>query len=157
MRLDWLELRVPPLLLTGGAAILTAISARAAGRSVLPPSPSLATLVGAVAVLCGLAIALWGVVAFRRAQTTVDPRHPERSGRLVTTGIYRWSRNPMYLGFVLVLVGMAVALQTPAGLVLAVLTAGYLDRFQIRPEERRLRQRFPSEFATYCAVVRRWI
>ena len=97
------------------------------------------------------------MIDFRRVRTTVDPRHPERSERLVTGGIFRLSRNPMYVGFVAVLLGLAVARSSPVGVALAIATAMYLDRFQIRPEERRLVQRFGIDFERYRQAVPRWL
>lgn len=157
MRLDWLELKVPPLAVTVVAAALTLTMPKTFGATNVFLAPVIAQTAGAIAAGIGLAVALWGVIAFRRAQTTVDPMHPVRSARLVTVGVYRWTRNPMYLGFVLLLVGLALALQSVPGIALAFMTAGYLHRFQIQPEERQLHQRFGADFAIYCARVRRWL
>jgi protein-S-isoprenylcysteine O-methyltransferase Ste14 len=89
-------------------------------------------------------------------RTWADPRHPERSGRLVKEGVYRIGRNPMYLGFVAVLLGLAVALLSPIGLALALATAAYLDRFRIQPEERMLRRHFGRD-ESYRRTVPRWL
>jgi len=156
MRLDWLELRVPPLALTVGAAIVMAVVSAAFGRTT-SMSPELATPMGIAAALAGLMLAFRGVIEFRSAQTTVDPLHPEQSARLVTTGVYRWTRNPMYLGFVAALAGLAIALQSVAGLAIACLAAVYLQRFQIHPEERVLQRRFGDAFNVYVGQVRRWL
>jgi protein-S-isoprenylcysteine O-methyltransferase Ste14 len=72
-----------------------------AGEGTLAVAPGFAVAAGGVVAVSGLALACWGVIDFRRARTTVDPVHPEKTARLVTDGIYRWTRNPMYLGFVL--------------------------------------------------------
>lgn len=154
MRLEVLELRVPPLALTAAAAL---------GMVFLPVQRTprlpevLALSVAATVIAVGLMIAVQGVIAFRRAGTTVDPRYPEHSERIVRTGIFARTRNPMYLGFVAMLLGLAVALQSTPGLALAAVVALYLHRFQILPEERWLSRRFGQEFATYCAQVRRWL
>jgi protein-S-isoprenylcysteine O-methyltransferase Ste14 len=102
-------------------------------------------------------VAVLGVAEFRQANTTVDPRRPGRSARIVRGGVYAWTRNPMYLGFVAMLLGLAVALQSSSGLALAAVVAMYLHRFQILPEERWLSLRFGQEFVAYCAQVRRWL
>jgi len=156
MRLDWLELKVPPLALTVGAAIVMVVVPAAFGRTT-SVRPEVAIPIGIAAALAGLLLALRGVIDFRRAQTTVDPRHPEQSARLVTTGVYRWTRNPMYLGFVAALAGLAIALQSVAGLAIASLAAVYLQRFQIHPEERILQRRFGDAFNVYLGQVRRWL
>ena len=156
MRLDWLALKVPPLALTVGAAIVMVVIQAAFGRTT-SVRPEIAIPIGIAAALAGLLLAFRGVLDFRRAQTTVDPRHPEQSARLVTTGVYRWTRNPMYLGFVAALAGLAIALQSVAGLAIASLAAVYLQRFQIHPEERILQRRFGDAFNVYLGQVRRWL
>ena len=156
MRLDWLELKVPPLALTVGAAIVMVVVPAAFGRTT-SVRPEVAIPIGIAAALAGLLLALRGVIDFRCAQTTVDPWHPEQSARLVTTGVYRWTRNPMYLGFVAALAGLAIALQSVAGLAIASLAAVYLQRFQIHPEVRTLQRRFGDAFNVYLGQVRRWL
>jgi protein-S-isoprenylcysteine O-methyltransferase Ste14 len=154
VRLDQLQLSVPPLMLTAAAAVLIVLS---------PPlhlpylSGALAWGLGALVMAVGAAIGLLGVVAFRRARTTVHPRHPERSSCMVQTGVYARTRNPMYLGFVAVLLGLSIGVQSLPGIVLTALAAAYLHRCQILPEERWLRQRFGDEFVAYCSRVARWL
>ncbi len=108
------------------------------------------------AVLCGI-VALLGVWAFKRVQTTVLPHCPEQSSTLVTGGIYRYTRNPMYLGLVIFLLGFAGFLGSIAGLLWLVVFTVYLTQFQIKPEERVLAKKFASEFSDYQRRVRRWI
>lgn len=114
------------------------------------------TAASVVAVL-GLLISLAGVIAFRRAQTTTDPRHPGEATSLLTTGIYRYSRNPMYLGVLLVLVGWAINLGNLLGLACALVFIAYITRFQIIPEERMLQEKFGAGFEAYRRAVRRWV
>ena len=110
----------------------------------------------AMAVI-GVAVALAGVVSFRRARTTVNPLNPAAASALVVSGIYRWTRNPMYLGVLVCLLGGVVYTgSVPALLVLPPFVA-YMNRFQIAPEEMALRGRFGAEFDSYRARVRRWI
>jgi|OpeIllAssembly_1097287.scaffolds.fasta_scaffold120454_3 protein-S-isoprenylcysteine O-methyltransferase Ste14 len=156
MRLESLELKVPPLALTAGAAaLIVGVEYVSEGTSVV--APLLIWVVGGAVALSGLAIAYRGVSVFRRIRTTVDPMHPERSARLVTAGVYRWTRNPMYLGFVLFLLGLAVAFQSLIGFALTAFTAVFLQRFQIEPEEQALSRRFGAAFDAYCGRVRRWV
>ena len=107
--------------------------------------------------LLGVACSLLGVAAFRRARTTVNPLTPDASTALVTTGIYRVTRNPMYLGFLLLLLAEIVWLANPAALLVVPAFILYLNRYQISPEEGALRARFGSEYFSYAAQVRRWI
>jgi protein-S-isoprenylcysteine O-methyltransferase Ste14 len=115
------------------------------------------------AILCavvagiGLAICFAGVLAFRQSRTTVDPRTPAAASSLVVGGIYRYTRNPMYLGFLLVLLALALYLGTLTAVLLLPVFVFYLNEFQIKPEERALRKRFGTDFDFYAASVRRWL
>ena len=150
-----LELRIPPLVLVAifAAAIVAASVWMPLVRVPVPGHRTLAVLL----VLAGLGVALAGVVAFRRARTTVNPMAPQRSTTVVRTGLYRLSRNPMYLGMALALLGLAAWGSSLAGYALVSAFCAYLTRFQIKPEERALLQRFGREFADYMGQVRRWI
>lgn len=149
-----LELRIPPvaLVLLSGLA-MWALPALGGTTALAPYQPWLSGLF----VALGAAVCLAGVMAFRAAQTTVDPMHPAAASSLVQGGIYRLTRNPMYLGFLLMLLGWAVYIATLSALIVLPVFAGYLTVFQIRPEERALRARFGPAFDTYMAQVRRWI
>jgi protein-S-isoprenylcysteine O-methyltransferase Ste14 len=105
----------------------------------------------------GILIALLGVREFRRAQTTVDPRYPERSSQLVSSGIYRRTRNPMYLGMLLCLVAVAVYLQHLLPWFVLPAFVVYMGRYQIRPEERAMLNAFGADYEAYCNRVRRWL
>jgi protein-S-isoprenylcysteine O-methyltransferase Ste14 len=149
-----LELRIPPV-----AVVLIVAAAMAALAYAVPatvPIPAKGTLAGVLALL-GALVALAGVVAFRRHETTVNPFTPEQSSALVATGIYRFSRNPMYLGLLLVLAGWAVYLANWASALLLPAFVAYMNRFQIQPEERALAERFGSQFLNYAQSVRRWL
>jgi protein-S-isoprenylcysteine O-methyltransferase Ste14 len=97
------------------------------------------------------------VLAFRRAGTTVDPVHVDRSSALVTSGIYAVTRNPMYVSLTLLLVAWAVQLGGVLAWAGPLSLALWLDRFQIRPEERSMAARFGRAYDDYRARVRRWI
>jgi len=85
------------------------------------------------------------------------PFTPDQSSTLVSTGIYRYSRNPMYLGFLLALAGWCVYLANWASMLLLPLFIVYMNRFQIAPEERALHRHFGQPFTNYTQAVRRWI
>lgn len=92
-----------------------------------------------------------------RRHTTINPLSPRKSTALVTGGVYRFTRNPMYLGMACLLTAWAVwlaALLAFAGPVLFVL---YITRFQIRPEERVLTELFGLPYTDYTQRVRRWL
>jgi protein-S-isoprenylcysteine O-methyltransferase Ste14 len=95
--------------------------------------------------------------ALDRAKTTWRPMTPTRSTKLVDSGVYALSRNPIYLGMLLVMFGWAVLLASPAALIVSAVFVAYLDRFQIGPEERALTSVLGQEYADYTARVRRWV
>ena len=108
-------------------------------------------------VVAGAVISALGVVSFRRAGTTVNPIKPETAGSLVVSGIYRRTRNPMYLGFLLGLAGWAVFLSNALAFIFLPVFVLYLNRFQISREERALASVFGKDFAAYQSKVRRWL
>lgn len=110
-----------------------------------------------VLVALGVACSLAGVIAFRRARTTVNPTTPDAASSLVCTGFHRLTRNPMYLGLLLVLCGWAILLSSPWSLLGAAAFVLYMNAFQIAPEERALARIFGSAFAAYTTSVRRWL
>ncbi len=109
-----------------------------------------------IPLLLGMGIALWGVLEFRRARTTVNPHTPERASSIVSSGIFRYTRNPMYLGIVLVLIAVTVYLGSFVGVFSTILFMLYINRFQIVPEEREMERLFGSDYAQYKQKVRRW-
>lgn len=110
-----------------------------------------------VVLLAGIAVCLAGVFSFRRARTTVNPLKPETASALVSSGVYRYTRNPMYLGFATVLIAWSILLAWPPALLGVLGFVMYMNRFQIGPEERALARLFGREFAQYCSQVRRWL
>ena len=150
-----LSLRIPPLAvvaLAGGLGWLTARSAPALHFDFSARAELAATF-----ALLGVTCSVLGVVEFRRARTTVNPLTPDATTSLVVSGVYRLTRNPMYLGFLLLLLAEIVWLANPVALLVAPAFVLYLNRFQIGPEEVALESRFGAEFRTYAARVRRWI
>ena len=153
--MKWLELKIPPLL------VWLVMAGAMLGVASLAPELSFA-LAGSSAIalaLVGLggAVAIAGVLAFRAKRTTVNPLTPGASSTVVTSGVYRVSRNPMYLGFLLILAGWAVYLSNAGAAVLLPAFVAYMTQYQIKPEERALLAKFGSEFAQYVSRVRRWL
>ncbi|EAQ29733.1 isoprenylcysteine carboxyl methyltransferase family protein [Erythrobacter sp. NAP1] len=118
--------------------------------------PFQSALAGAFIVV-GLAIDLISIGAFRKAKTTVTPLAPEKATSLVVTGVYRHTRNPMYLGLLLILSGIAIWLGSPVNGAILIAFVGYITAFQIAPEEARLTKLFGSDYERYRARVRRWL
>ncbi|MEM9496055.1 MAG: isoprenylcysteine carboxylmethyltransferase family protein [Pseudomonadota bacterium] len=150
-----MKLLIPPpiqFLVCGGGAWLLARALPA-----LDFSASVLLGAGWSLIAAGAAILVVSVLMFFKAKTTVNPHAPDRTKTLVRHGLYRFSRNPMYLAMALLLIGGAALLQNGAafaGPVMFVLAVTYL---QIMPEEKALREKFGDDYADYCRRTRRWI
>jgi protein-S-isoprenylcysteine O-methyltransferase Ste14 len=150
-----LGLKLPPVAVgVVVAALMWFASSAAPAFDVMLPAHSVSSVSLA---LIGAAICLSGVFSFRRARTTVNPMKPERTSSLVVSGIYKYTRNPMYLGFLLALLGWAAFLSNLLALVLIPAFVVYMNRFQIAPEERALASLFAHDYPAYHARVRRWV
>ncbi len=108
-------------------------------------------------LLAGAAILFVAVFGFRRKGTTVDPINPGRASALVTSGIYKITRNPMYLGMALVSFGFSLWFGWLAGLVSVFAAIAYVNEAQIKPEEAALMEIFGAEYEAYTSKVHRWI
>ena len=140
----------PPAWFFTAVALATGLGVFAPGPSLLPGAWA---LLGLVPIGVGVALNVAAVVAFRRARTTTDPDGAPAA--LVVDGIYRYVRNPMYAGGVLILAGYAALLDAPSAL---AVTAGYAllaSRVFVPPEERRLAAAFGDGWRAYAARTRR--
>jgi protein-S-isoprenylcysteine O-methyltransferase Ste14 len=153
--MHWLDHKIPPPIVGAFAgAVMWGIAQVTPAFQIQAP---LRLAIAAVFFAIGLAIILLGGAAFRRVGTTVNPLKPETTSSLVVTGIYRYTRNPMYVGFASVLIGWAVCLEAPLALIGLVFFVLFITRFQIIPEERELNAKFGQEFIAYRERVRRWL
>jgi protein-S-isoprenylcysteine O-methyltransferase Ste14 len=150
-----LDLKVPPdAVWLGVAAVMGLAAATAPGLTI----PLLLRLgVAAPLVAAGIVVIVSARLSLSRARTTWRPAQPRRATNLVTSGVYRFSRNPIYLGMLLALLAWAVALASPLALALSAVFVLYMDRFQIRPEERALTAVIGDEYRDYVRRVRRWL
>ena len=112
---------------------------------------------GILLLILGFIILISAVRLFRKDETTVNPLSPEQATKLVTDGIFKYSRNPMYLGMALVLGSIAIFFNLIGGIILVGLFCVYITKFQILPEERAMRDLFSDDFDKYTKVTRRWI
>ena len=150
-----LELKIPP----PAVAVLIGVAmwfAADSGPSVVLPLLGRSLAFGAIALVGG-AMALAGDLAFKRARTTINPFKPQNTAALVTSGVYRFTRNPMYLGLFILLLGWAAFLCSAFALLGPIAFVAYITRFQIVPEERVLSAKFGAAYSEYRARVRRWI
>jgi len=149
-----LKLRVPPLLVFAIVALAIILSGKFAHFWSIPLWPRY--LLALVLSSVGIFVAVAGVLEFRRARTTLHPMHPDHVSTLVTTGIFGRSRNPMYLGMLLVLAGLAALVAQPIGISLLPAFVIYLNRYQISAEEEAIAAHFGNSYQDYCRRVRRW-
>ena len=150
-----LEVRIPPV------AVTLLFGAAMWGIAQFMPAydpPHALTVIAAGLFLVGSGvIGIGGILAFRRAGTTVNPLQPKASSTLVIDGVYRYTRNPMYLALLMLLFAWGITLSNPYAMLAAWGFVPYMNRFQIVPEERAMIQRFGPQFLRYAARVRRWI
>ena len=151
----YLELKIPPPLV----ALLCVAAMWFVSRitPVLGLTKDIRWLLAGVFVLVGISFDLRGLLVFLRARTSINPMKPHQASSLVVTGVYRRTRNPMYVGLACMLVAAAIFLDSPAALIGVVAFVGYITRFQIQPEESVLRQKFGEAYRDYCAQVSRWL
>lgn len=149
-----LELKIPPpvvgLLVAAGMWGITKMNAPM-------EVPGVLRYVAGAFELAGGSISLAGLLSFRRARTTINPHKPENASSLVTAGIYWFTRNPMYVGLLFILVGWAVFLASFWALLGPIAFVLYINRFQIAPEERILAAMFGTAYTEYKGRVRRWL
>jgi protein-S-isoprenylcysteine O-methyltransferase Ste14 len=100
---------------------------------------------------------IWALLSFRKQKTTIDPRYPHKTSSIVTGGIYNYTRNPMYLGLVLILSATSIYFAARLGFFVIAAFILYMNAFQIKPEEEALEKQFGEEYLSYKARVRRWI
>jgi protein-S-isoprenylcysteine O-methyltransferase Ste14 len=153
--MHFLKLKIPPPVVAFFIGVLMWLVARAAPTFAFE-LPAHRVIAGSVA-LAGVLTAVMGVVSFRRAGTTVNPMRPEKSSSLVISGIYKLTRNPMYLGLFLGLLGWGLFLSNALGFIFLPVFILYMNHFQIVPEEIALSSAFRQEFVAYKSRVRRWL
>lgn len=148
-----LNTKIPPPLVMLTFAILIYYSKE------LMPSVSFKfqSLVAVIFLTAGLAIMMAAIFAFRRLQTTINPLKPNAATSLVTGGVFRLSRNPMYLAMLMILIAISLGSGALASIFLLPGFIAYITVFQIHPEEKAMRELFHDDYAFYCQQVRRWI
>lgn len=150
-----LELKIPPvavfLILAAGMWLVS--RAAPAFDFALPYATAIALLIA----VPGVIVAVLGVRQFRRLSTTVHPMKPGEASALVSSGVYQFTRNPMYLGLACCVLAWSVFLQNFVVMFGVVVFVAYMTQFQIKPEEHALQENFGEEYARYLAQVRRWL
>ena len=147
--------RVPPPLIFLGLVVVGPLLDRLLGFAPLRVVEPLRTVLVVLLVGAGLAAVLAAIRGFARAGTRVEPWAP--SSAIVSNGLYRLSRNPMYVGMAVVMLGLALILASPSSFLMVVVGVLVIDRFVIRREEAYLEGKFGEEYRDYRRRVRRWL
>jgi len=152
---QFLELKIPPPVV----GLLSAAAMWYLSTVTLALDVPSATRIGSAIALAliGAAFDFAGLVAFLRARTTINPMRPAKTTSLVTAGVYRITRNPMYVGMLLLLIAWLVFLAAPWALAGPLFFWAWISRFQIIPEERFMAGKFGDAWAGYRLRVRRWL
>lgn len=114
-------------------------------------------IVACALVGMGAIATIAGIFAFIKLSTTVDPRYPQKASKLVIIGIYKYSRNPMYLGILLAISGIAVYFGALSSIIVVLSFVAFMNKYQIAPEEAALQEKFGESYTHYLRNVRRWL
>tara|TARA_B100000508_G_C11338116_1_gene217767 strand:- start:24 stop:470 length:447 start_codon:yes stop_codon:yes gene_type:complete len=145
--------KVPPPIVTLISGLIIFFS-----RPLFPEYHSnLINVFSAIFLFFGLLVFFLAVASFKRYKTTVNPLQPSKATHLVISGIFRFTRNPMYLGMSLVLLSLSFKFNLLGGLIVTVFFIMFITKFQIIPEEEAMLSLFQDEFEIYKENTRRWI
>ena len=152
MKLD-LKNKIPPPIVTLVFAALIYLSSDLLPHLMFKGQ----TFLSSIIMIFGLIILLLAVKAFVQFKTTINPLKPETTSVLVTSGIFKLSRNPMYLGMLLLIISLWIKTGDVLGFILVAGFIAYLNYFQIFPEEQAMKRLFSGKYEVYCQQVRRWL
>lgn len=147
-----METKIPPPIVTLIFIFLIAFS----NRLVEPFSFEYQTPLGVLIIIGGLSILISAARVFKQLETTINPMQPSQASKLAITGPFKFTRNPMYLGMSIMLIGFGVIFGAKLTVCLLALFVLYITIFQIMPEERAMEQKF-DDWEDYSAKVRRWL
>jgi protein-S-isoprenylcysteine O-methyltransferase Ste14 len=150
-----LENRVPPIIVMAVAALVAYLASLQ--LPLISIDKEISTPLGLMFSLMGVCLIASGAIEFKRHKTTVDPTKPNKATSLVASGIYKLSRNPMYLGIAAFLIAFAFFMQSLLILLSLPLFILYMTRYQIAPEERAMHSLFGEQYQLYKTKVRRWL
>ena len=150
-----LDNRLPPPIVMVVIAALMLAAARA--TPVVAINPAVTATAALILFVTAGAFAFPAILAFRRARTTINPVQVDAASTLVTSGVFGMSRNPMYVSMALLLCAWTAFLAAPLAVLGPIGFVAFIDRFQIRPEERALLAKFGQSYQDYRQRVRRWL
>ena len=108
-------------------------------------------------LILGFTVFTLAIKAFNKQKTTVNPLEPRQASSLVSSGIFKYSRNPMYLGMLIILLALSFKFNLVGGIVISLFFYLFITKFQILPEEEAMNELFGDEFIEYSNRTRRWI
>ena len=111
----------------------------------------------ALSLICGIIIIRLALLLFKNHQTTINPLNLTKTSSIVNTGVFQYTRNPMYLGMVLILFSVALKFNIYGGLIVILIFFSFITKFQIIPEEKAMEKLFGQEFKNYKKTTRRWL
>lgn len=145
---------VPPLFGLICALLMLGVAMLLPAATILFPSQKIVAL---IVMAMGISLDVIAAIQFRKHATTISPFNPEKTVSVVKNGVFGISRNPMYLGMLLILIGIGVFLGSPINIIVLIAFVAAITSLQIKPEEEVLEAKFGSDYAAYRYHVRRWI
>jgi len=152
--MKFLELKIPPPILVLFTGLFMWISAESLPNEM---NLTLTTPLSILIFLFGFGITAFAAISFRKAKTTISPTHPQNATVLIHSGLFRLSRNPMYLGMAIMLIGWATGLKNIQVIWGPIFFILYITRLQIVPEEKILTEKWGDQYLNYCLQTRRWL
>ena len=146
-------LKIPPPLLDLILVISNYFSSKKIDLIILPTQ----NLISFIFLLIGILILITPIFKFIKSKTTIDPIKFKKDNRLITSGIYKYSRNPMYLGLLMIVMSTSIFYLNIFSITTPMLFYFWINRFQIKREEIFLTQKFGKEYLSYKNKTRRWI
>ena len=146
-------LKIPPPLLVIILVISNYFSSKKIDLIILPNQ----NLISFIILLIGVLILITPIFKFIKSNTTIDPIRFKKVNKLITTGIYSYSRNPMYLGLLIIVISTSIFYLNIFSTTTPILFYCWINKFQIKREEIFLKEKFGNEFLSYIKKTRRWI
>ncbi|GAA0410961.1 isoprenylcysteine carboxylmethyltransferase family protein [Cocleimonas flava] len=150
-----LQLKIPPPVYAISIAILMWLLSKYMPVAEIIQTPW--NKIGLVIIVIAVSFDVWSLLLFLKKKTTPNPMKPENTSGIVTKGLYQYSRNPMYLGMLIILFGFGIWLGSLSPFIMLPAFYWVITEMQIKPEERMLEQKFTNEYLDYKNRVRRWL
>ena len=147
-----METKIPPPIVTLIFIFLIGVS----NRLIEPFSFEYQTPLGVMIIICGLSVLISAARVFKQLETTINPMQPSQASKLAIIGPFKYTRNPMYLGMSIMLIGFGFIFGAKLTVCLVIMFILYITFFQIIPEERAMQEKF-TDWNDYCSKVRRWL